>query len=105
MPVYSVYKVPKFNKLIAKLLSNQETAELEKFIEELKKGKLSGKRLSYDFFREKKIGGKRIYFLIYYDICIILLVAASNKKIQQETIDYIKKSFPQFRKIAEKLNT
>ena len=35
----------------------------------------------------KRIRGKRIYFLTYEDIQTVLLVAISNKKKQQETIN------------------
>ena len=101
MPNYDVYKVPKFDKQVNKLLTKSEIAELSSFIEELKAGNISGKRLTYEFFREKKIGGKRIYFLIYHDICIILLIASSDKKLQQETINAIKGSFKEFKKIAK----
>jgi len=57
-----------------------------------------GKPLNYEYIREKKIGSKRIYFLVYKDICLILLVATSNKKTQQETIEDIKKYLDEYRK-------
>ena len=78
--MYRVFKAPKFEKKINKNLEKSEINELNKFINNLKKGKISGKILSYEFFREKKIGGKRIYFLIYEDFNIILLISISNKK-------------------------
>ncbi len=88
-------------KQVTKLLSKFELEELDLFIDELKKGLISGKRLTYEFFKEKKIGGKKVYFLIYHDICIILFVGSSDKKLQQETIDAIKGSFKEFKKIAK----
>ena len=45
-----------------------------KIITKLKQGNILGKPLTYNFLREKKIGGKRIYFLVYEDICLILLI-------------------------------
>lgn len=88
--MYNVYKSPKFQKKIEKLLSKKELEELDSFINDLKKGIIHGKSLAYEFFREKKIKGKRIYFLLYDEIKIILLINCSNKKYQQETIDEIK---------------
>jgi putative component of toxin-antitoxin plasmid stabilization module len=49
-----------------------------------------GDSLGFKFFREKKIGGKRVYYLIYEDLKAVLLVGVSDKKSQQETIDEIK---------------
>ncbi len=48
-----------------------------------------GKPLGKPYFREKKFGGKRLYFLIYKSFMIILAVAISNKKTQQAEIDKI----------------
>lgn len=50
-----------------------------------------GKQLSYKFLREKRIKDKRIYYLVYEDIVLVLLIAVSKKKDQQMTINHIKK--------------
>lgn len=63
----------------------------------------SGSQLSYPFLREKRIKEKRIYYLIYKDLKLVLLVAVSGKKDQQATIDHIKENLDDFRKIAEKI--
>ena len=101
--MFEVYKSPKFQKKAQKLLDKKELDELEKFISELKKEKIMGDPISYNFFREKKIGGKRVYFLVYKEIKIVLLVNLSNKKYQQETIDEIKILLPEFRRYAYEL--
>ena len=59
-----------------------------------------GDSLSYPFLREKRLGKKRIYYLVYKEIAIILLVEASDKKLQQETINHIKLLIPEFKEIA-----
>jgi putative component of toxin-antitoxin plasmid stabilization module len=69
-------------------------------IKNLKQNSNVGKSLGYDFLREKKIGGKRVYFLIYEDICLILLVGTSNKKTQQDTIDNIKLYLNEYKEYA-----
>ena len=64
-----------------------------------------GKPLGYAHLREKKISGRRVYYLIYDDLKLVLLVATSNKKDQQVTIDHIKGNLDEFRKIAQKIST
>ncbi|MFT4250088.1 MAG: hypothetical protein ACMXYD_01870 [Candidatus Woesearchaeota archaeon] len=103
MNQYRVFKIDKFSKIISKLLTKKQQEELNSFIEELKQGKIIGQPLSYEFFREKKIGDKRVYFLVYKDLKIIFLVNASNKKYQQETIDEIKLMFSDFKKEAQRI--
>lgn len=90
--MYRIFLLPEFKKRVKKLLSKKELEELEYFIEnDLKnKGDKVGDQLSYPFLREKKISGKRVYYLVYKEIAIILLIEASNKKTQQKTIDEIK---------------
>lgn len=60
-----------------------------------------GDHCGYPFLREKRIREKRVYYLIYDDLKLVLLVATSGKKDQQFTIDHIKEHLDQFRKIAE----
>ena len=78
----------------------QDQEFAEKLPKELSNSPFTGKPLSYPFLREKRIGGRRIYFLIYEDLKLILLVATSEKKDQQETIDHIKNQLDEFRSIA-----
>ncbi|HLD04442.1 MAG TPA: hypothetical protein VJG90_01870 [Candidatus Nanoarchaeia archaeon] len=62
-----------------------------------------GDPLSYRFLREKKIKGRRVYYLVYEDLKLVLLVATSGKKDQQPTINHIKSSLDEFRKVAEEI--
>ena len=52
--MYKIYEIGNFEKDLKKLLDTLELKEYEIFKEELKKGKILGKPLGYDFFREKK---------------------------------------------------
>lgn len=63
-----------------------------------------GQLLYFPFLREKRIGGRRVYYLVYDDLKIVLLVATSGKKDQQDTIDHIKEQFSEFRKLVEGLS-
>ncbi|MFW6286182.1 MAG: hypothetical protein ACOC16_03605 [Nanoarchaeota archaeon] len=100
--MYRVFLLPEFKKKVKKILNKKELKELESFIENklISRGDKIGKQLTYSFLREKKIVGKRIYYLIYKEIEIILLVGISNKKTQQKTIDEIKLYLPKFKKFA-----
>jgi hypothetical protein len=68
------------------------------------KGDSIGKLLGRKYFREKKFGGKRLYFLVYKKFMVILGVGISNKKTQQNTIDKILSEIRNYEKfIIEKL--
>lgn len=85
--MYSVFHTKKFDKESLKHLSKKEQKEVENFEKrQLVKNPYVGDPLGYKFFREKKIGGKRIYYLVYDDLNSVLLVGLSDKKTQQETI-------------------
>ncbi len=73
---------------------------IDSISKELKINPFVGKPLGYNFLREKKYDDKRIYYLIYEDIKTVLLVSISDKKTQQETIEAIKHSFDEFKKLA-----
>ena len=62
-----------------------------------------GQQLRYPFLREKRIKDKRVYYLIYEDLKLVLLVAVSGKKGQQSTIDHIVSQFKEYRKVAEQI--
>jgi hypothetical protein len=80
--------------------SKADKEAAEKLPAHLSESPLVGKPLGYPFLREKKIGGRRIYYLIYPDLRLVLLVATSGKKDQQETIDHIRSQLDEFKKIA-----
>ncbi len=48
-----------------------------------------GKKLRFDWFREKKLRNKRLSFLINRRLGKALLIAFGTKKEQQKIIDYI----------------
>ncbi|MCH8520285.1 MAG: hypothetical protein LAT82_06040 [Nanoarchaeota archaeon] len=82
--MYQVFLLPQIEKELKKLLTKKETLELKKFILEdlTQKGDKVGNQLTYPFLREKKIVGKRIYYLVYKEIAIILIVGSSDKKMR-----------------------
>ncbi len=97
--MFKVYILPEFRKKARKLFSKKELLELENIIlnELIIKGDKVGKPLSFPFIREKKLSGKRIYYLVYKEIAIILLVDVSNKKDQDLVIKEIKKRLEKYK--------
>jgi len=100
---YTVIETDAYQKEVNKWdKSNREVAD--KVPDQLKENPYSGKQLSYNFLREKKIRDKRIYYLIYEDLKLVLLVATSSKKDQQRVIDFIKDNLSEWRGIAEEVS-
>lgn len=71
-------------------LDESDKKRVRKIMKQLKEqGDKVGKPLGKPYFREKKFGEKRLYFLIYKQFTIILAVGISSKKMQQITINKI----------------
>lgn len=100
--VFEVYTTQTFDKEVEKL-DKTEQDRIIKIYSQLKDNPKAGDTVRYDFFREKRIQEKRVYYLVYEDLNLVLLVAISGKKDQQKTIDYIIKYFDDFRKYAQNL--
>ena len=98
-----VYRTAEFEKLIKKFLTKEEQSQLENIEGEISEKSLTGSPLSFKFLREKRISGKRVYFLVYEDLKAALMVSSSDKKTQQETIDKIRVYLPEFRNLMQEL--
>ncbi len=85
-----------------RLLPKDYQEQIAAIIAQLKESPLVGKPLGYPFFREKKFGKYRVYYLVYEDIDTVLLITVSDKKAQQETIDRIKKDLDFYKEIIKK---
>ena len=100
--MYAIFRTKKFDKELLKRMSKEERREIENFEKrQLVNNPYVGDHLSYSFFREKKIWDKRIYYLIYDDIKAVLMVAVSDKKTQQETIDEIKGRLKEYYEVVK----
>lgn len=102
--MFRVFTTNEFDEDFNKL-DESDKKRVRKIMEQLKEqGDSVGKPLGKQYFREKKFGEKRLYFLIYKELTIILAVGISNKKMQQETIDKIILEIKGYEKfIVEKL--
>lgn len=99
--MFEVLMSEEFDKDYCKL-DKSVSVRVDKVLEQLKADPFTGKPLGYEFFREKKIGKFRIYYLIYESWLVVFVVAMSGKKDQQATIDSIVKLMPFYRGEIEK---
>ena len=101
--MFKVYRTAEFEKIMNKLLTKEEQKRVENIEEEISEKGFTGDTLGFKFLREKRISGKRVYFLVYEDLKSALMVSISDKKAQQETIDKIKVYLPEFRRLMEEI--
>jgi mRNA-degrading endonuclease RelE of RelBE toxin-antitoxin system len=92
---YQIFRTKTFDKEFEKL-SSFERKEIQNFENKLIENPFVGKPLGLIFFREKKLNGRRVYYLIYEEFVVILMVAISDKKTQQPTIDAIKNRLSEY---------
>jgi len=84
-------------------LDESEKSRVRKILNQLREqGDGVGKPLKYPYFREKKFENKRLYFLVYKDSLIIVALAISDKKTQQETINRIISELKNYKDIINK---
>jgi mRNA-degrading endonuclease RelE of RelBE toxin-antitoxin system len=100
---FAVYVLNVFDKEMNKL-SEYDKEIVQKIFLQLKENPYVGDQIRYKFFREKRIREKRIYYLIYDDLKIVLMVAIGGKKTQEETINEIIKYLPEYKKYAKELS-
>lgn len=94
---FKVFRTKTFEKEFEKL-PKAEQKEIEKFEEKLPENPFLGKPLGFVFFREKRLNARRIYYLVYGEFVIVLMVAISDKKTQQATIDAIREKMDEYYK-------
>lgn len=99
---YDLVETKDFNKSFKKL-SKEIKKSFENQLKQVKINPFSvGKPLKgRKWFRELKQGKYRLYYLIYDNEIIVLLIDVSNKKLQQETIDFIVEKFNEFKEFIK----
>ena len=97
---YQIYETETFSKLYG-AMEKVEQDWVAKIKQQLTENPKLGKPLRFDWFREKKLGNKRMYYLIYNDTSKILLVSFGTKRDQQKIIDHIIENKERYRKIIE----
>lgn len=101
--MFRVIATATYLKEIEKWWDKNDRDAAEKLPGKLAESPYSGKPLSYAFLREKRIKEKRVYYLIYDDLKLVLLVAVGDKKDQHRTIEHIKDKLGAFKEQAKKL--
>ncbi len=100
--MFRVFRSDWYAKKLDKL-DTSERERIEKFEQHLKEEPFSGKPLGYKFFREKKLNGKRMLFLVYEEHNSIFLITITDKKAQQNEIDLIKTNLDIYKETIKKL--
>ena len=84
-------------------LDESEKQRVRKILNQLKeKGDDIGKPLRIPYFREKKFDNKRLYFLVYENFMVILVLAIGDKKTQQATINRILSELNEYKDFIDK---
>lgn len=104
MDKYAVYRTPIFNQKIEDF-SESFKEMIDGFEEQLTTSPYVGKPLGFRWFREKKLGKYRMYYLIYEDLKAVYIITLSDKKDQQKIINTIKLFLDRYREEIENLST
>ena len=83
-----VHETVTFSKIYS-AADGTEKEQIDSVRDQLKANLLVGKPLRFDWFREKKLGNVRLYYLINEKSRKALLVAFGPKKEQQSIINHI----------------
>ncbi len=86
-----VYETGTFTKLYY-VAEKAEQEWIEKIKDQLQQNLHTGKPLSFDWFREKKLKDKRLFYLINEKSHKAILVTFGTKKEQQKIIDHVIKN-------------
>jgi len=95
---YAVYTLPSLYQKIIVKLSKTEREEIQRIILQLTENPFVGDQLQIKVLREKRLREKRFYYLVFEDLQAVLIVAISDKKTQQKTINSILLRINEYRK-------
>ena len=100
---FSVYRTPVFNDKIASF-SDEFKKQIDGFEDQLAENPHVGKPLGFRWFREKKLGKYRMYYLIYEEIQAVYIITLSAKKDQQKMIDTVMLFLDQYKQEIEQVH-
>ncbi len=89
MKLFKVYRSEPFDEQVEKMPSDFRIW-IEKIETQLMQNPHAGKPLGFRWFREKKYGKFRVYYLVYENLEAVYMIALSDKKEQQKTINTIR---------------
>lgn len=89
---YALFTSGVFEKKLSKYEKGFQ-AWAKKMLMQLSENPYAGKPLGVKWFREKKYGKWRLYYLVYDEFHCVYVVNISEKKDQQEVINSVKVMF------------
>jgi len=98
-----IFETADFTKLFLSL-NRKEQEWIIKVSKQLKSNLEVGKPLGFIWFREKKLGNKRLYYLLNFETKCVLFISFGNKKEQQKIIDNTLKNRKKYFKFLNKVN-
>ena len=102
MRKYKIFHSQRFDKELLKFNRFFQDC-VDKIEDQLVENPYAGNPLGVRWFREKRIGKCRIYYLIYDYLESVFMVAVSEKKDQQKVINTIRLLFDYFKEEIENL--
>src|SRR3989344_2197631 len=102
MGEFKVYHSASFDQKLEKFDAEFER-QIDKIEDQMVINPYVGDPLHVKWFREKRVGVFRIYFIIYEDLKSVFMVAISGKKDQQRVINTIRLLLDSYRVEIESL--
>jgi len=102
MKKFKVYRSVSFQEELSKYDPTFQK-RVDKIEDKLSESPKYGTPLGFEWFREARYENYRVYYLIYSDLEAVYMVAISDKKDQQKTINTIRLFLEFFREEIEKL--
>jgi len=99
---FKIFHSARFDRELAKFDLHFQK-QVDKIEDQIVENPYVGDPLNVKWFREKKIGKYRIYFIIYEDLESVFMVAISEKKDQQKVINTMRLLFDFLRDEIEDL--
>ena len=101
--MYKVISTKSFIKNYSRFFDKDELVKFSKFKKKLRLNPFIGKPLRVNYVREFKTNkGKRAYFIVYEEFSIVLFIACSNKKEQEDKISEIFSRISEYYKLAHR---
>lgn len=99
---YAVFRTPIFGRKLNDFSDNSKK-QIDNFESQFENNPYVGKPLGTKWFREKRLGVFRIYYLIYEDLKAVYMITISGKKDQQKVINTIRHFLDKYREEIEDL--
>jgi len=100
---YKVYIHPTIYGEVILKLSLEDQERINGLIQQFTINPYVGDSLQIKSIREKRLNGKRIYHVVFEDLKLVLIVAISDKKTQQKTINSIRSNMNVYREYAKSI--